>query len=181
MFNSELAKTRIRELGITQAHLAKKLNIGESHLSQVINGKANPSVSLVSRLAKELVVLSNQLWHLDDELFEPYQKDVDEEALDPTCGSDYGDKEPDAYKVLSDGIVTPIYKVEENRPFIQMDSNSITFDFGVRLTREECETLSKFCSPKRIIRYVEFMDEEEQFKTTHTLINLLHKLKEATK
>lgn len=180
MFNSELAKTRIKELGITQAHLAKKVNINESHLSQVINGKTNPSLSLVSRLAKELVVPSNQLWHLDDELFEPYQKDVDEEAIDPAFGSDYGDKKPDAYKVLSDGIVTPIYKVED-RPTVTLQGDTLTIDGGLRLSQKEMTALLTVLTTEVLLDNVAYLDNEERMEYIYTLANLYHRIKEATK
>lgn len=162
MFNSELAKTRIKELGVTQAHLAKKLNINEGHLSNVINGKTNPSLSLVSRLAKELVVPSNQLWHLDDELFEPYQKDV----------------EPEAYTVKSDTIY-PIYEVED-RPAITLEGDTLTIDGGLRLSQKEMTALLTVLTTEVLLDNVAYLNNEERMEYIYTLANLYHRIKEYT-
>lgn len=131
MFNSELAKTRIKELGVTQAHLARKLNINEGHLSNVINGKTNPSLSLVSRLAKELVVPSNQLWHLDDELFEPYQKDVEEYIENDNKSVE------ELKKNLEEGVMNAPYTPRRTFADIINDPDAEV----VKLTTDECVTL----------------------------------------
>lgn len=51
-------------VGIKQKDLAKKLQISSNYLSLVENGKREPSISLIERMAKELdVPISYIFWH----------------------------------------------------------------------------------------------------------------------
>jgi transcriptional regulator with XRE-family HTH domain len=51
-------------VGIKQKDLAKKLLISSNYLSLVENGKREPSISLIERMAKELdVPISYIFWH----------------------------------------------------------------------------------------------------------------------
>lgn len=47
-------KIRMLRMGINQILLAKKIGIGNSYLSQIINSKRNPSPVLAKKIADEL-------------------------------------------------------------------------------------------------------------------------------
>ena len=53
---------RIRtEKGITQGDIVRALGISRSFVSNIENGKTNPTLSTISKLAKALGVLTNEL------------------------------------------------------------------------------------------------------------------------
>ena len=53
---------RIRmEKGITQGDIVRKLGISRSFVSNIENGKTNPTLSTISKLAKALGIPTNEL------------------------------------------------------------------------------------------------------------------------
>lgn len=53
---------RIRtEKGITQGDIVRNLGVSRSFISNIENGKTNPTLSTLSKLAKALGVSSNEL------------------------------------------------------------------------------------------------------------------------
>ena len=55
-----LIKIRTR-LGIFQIDLAKKLDVDRSFVSNIENGKTNPTLSTITRIAKALNVQASEL------------------------------------------------------------------------------------------------------------------------
>jgi len=49
------------EKDITQVEIAKKLNVNRSFVSNIENGKTNPTLSTITNLAKALGVSTNEL------------------------------------------------------------------------------------------------------------------------
>ena len=47
--------------GITQGDIARSLEVGRGYISNVENGKTNPTLSTISKLAKALRVTTNEL------------------------------------------------------------------------------------------------------------------------
>ncbi|EIT85956.1 helix-turn-helix domain-containing protein [Fictibacillus macauensis ZFHKF-1] len=56
MLDGEKLKVIMKEKGVTQTELAKRLGIDRSHLSKVVNGTTSPSFALMARIADELNV-----------------------------------------------------------------------------------------------------------------------------
>lgn len=53
---------RIRTVkGITQGDIVRKLGLGRGFVSNIENGKANPTLATITKLAKALGVSSNEL------------------------------------------------------------------------------------------------------------------------
>ncbi|MFZ1075366.1 MAG: helix-turn-helix transcriptional regulator [Minisyncoccia bacterium] len=53
---------RIRKAkGITQGDIVRALGVGRGYISNIENGKMNPTLSTITRLAKALGVSSNEL------------------------------------------------------------------------------------------------------------------------
>ncbi len=57
---NNLKEIRIRK-NITQTELAKTLGVDKSFLSNIENGKTNPTLSTISSLAQALEVSTNEL------------------------------------------------------------------------------------------------------------------------
>lgn len=55
-----LKKIRIMK-GITQTEIAKKLDVNRSFVSNIENGKTNPTLSTITNLAEALGVTVNEL------------------------------------------------------------------------------------------------------------------------
>ena len=47
--------------GITQGDIARSLEVGRGYISNVENGKTNPTLSTISKLAKALGVTTDEL------------------------------------------------------------------------------------------------------------------------
>ena len=47
-------RARVKELGITQAELGKRLGLKQQHVSRLLSGKHCPSLETVARIAKSL-------------------------------------------------------------------------------------------------------------------------------
>lgn len=83
MFNVEFCKKQMNAVGITKTALAEKCGVSTAYMIQVTLGNKNPSVKLVTQMAKELGCRANDLWTIEDKLYQkPYEKDVDEEPVD---------------------------------------------------------------------------------------------------
>lgn len=48
--------------GITQTQLGKNIGVDKSFISNIENGKSNPTLSTITSLAKALEVSINELW-----------------------------------------------------------------------------------------------------------------------
>jgi len=57
---NNLRKVRI-EKHITQGDIARLLNVSRGYISKVENGKTNPTLSTIAKLAKAVGVSSNKL------------------------------------------------------------------------------------------------------------------------
>ncbi len=59
-------KNRIRDIrersGLSQAALARRLQISRSYLNRIENGKSNPSITMAVRIAKALNVTLNDIF-----------------------------------------------------------------------------------------------------------------------
>lgn len=83
MFNVEFCEKQMKAVGITKTALAEKCGVSTNHIIQVTLGNKNPSVKLVTQMAKVLGCKSTDLWSIEDKLYQkPYEKDVDEETVD---------------------------------------------------------------------------------------------------
>ena len=83
MFNVEFCKKQMKAVGITKTALADKCGVSTAHMIQVTLGNKNPSVKLVTQMAKVLGCKSTDLWSIEDKLYQkPYEKDVDDEVVD---------------------------------------------------------------------------------------------------
>ena len=69
MFNRNFCEKQLRELGMTKTALAERCGVTPQHISNVLVGNRNPSVKLVSNMAKALGVRSGDLWQIDDKLY----------------------------------------------------------------------------------------------------------------
>lgn len=87
MFNVEFCEKQMKAVGITKTALAEKCGVTTAYMIQVTLGNKNPSVNLVTKMAKELGCRANDLWSIEDKLYQkPYKKDVDEEVVDKYDG-----------------------------------------------------------------------------------------------
>ena len=61
MFNYELCKSTVKARGMRNYQLAKDVGITENYICKVLNGKVNPSINLVHKLAYFLSINANEL------------------------------------------------------------------------------------------------------------------------
>ncbi len=67
MFNNERLAELIREKGIEQKGIAAKVGVSETMMSFLVNGLKEPSLTVLSRLARELGVPVSELIKEDAE------------------------------------------------------------------------------------------------------------------
>ena len=57
----ERVRGRLDELGMSQVDLAHEMGVSEAYISEIVNGKNVPGLSLVDRIAKALKMKGTEL------------------------------------------------------------------------------------------------------------------------
>lgn len=60
-------KEAIKERGITQKFIYDKVGINKSTMTELVNGKRDPSLQTAYRISKVLGVKIEDIWYEDDE------------------------------------------------------------------------------------------------------------------
>ena len=56
---AEIIKLRMYEMGLTQANLAKLLNVSPSRISEYLSGKSEPTLKVAKEISRQLNIDSN--------------------------------------------------------------------------------------------------------------------------